>query len=231
LTRHDVRNKLSTIIGNAYLLKNRLAGDSSALDRLRELETAVHQTVRILDFARTYEMLGAEELVYIDVEKKINEAVSLFSGLNNVKVTNDCHGLKVLADSLLRQLFYNLIDNSLKHGEKTTQIRIHCEKTEANQLKLTYEDDGVGIPEDIRQKLFTEGFTTGQGSGYGLYLIKKMVEVYGWTIQETGEKGKTGARFIITIPKTNQNGKESYRCVGHKKDTESQPRQKKKQAN
>jgi signal transduction histidine kinase len=213
LTRHDVRNKLSTITGNIYLLKKPLAGDSSALDKLREMKAAVEQTVRILDFARTYEMLGAEELVYINVEKTVNEAVSLFSGLNNVKVTNDCHGLHVLADSLLRQLFYNLIDNSLKHGEKTTQIRIHCEKTEANQLKLTYEDDGAGIPEDVRQKLFTEGFTTGQGSGYGLYLIKKMVEVYGWTVQETGETGKTGARFVMTIPKKNPNGKEGYRTV------------------
>jgi PAS domain S-box-containing protein len=213
LTRHDVRNKLSTIIGNAYLLKKRLAGDNSSLDRLREVEAAVEQTLRILDFARTYEMLGAEELVYVNVEKTVNEAVSLFSGLNGVKVTNDCHGLTLLADSLLRQLFYNLIDNSVKHGQKTTQIRIHCKETDANQLRLTYEDDGVGIPEDVRQKLFTEGFTTGQGSGYGLHLIKKMVEVYGWTIEETGETGKTGARFVITIPKTNPNGKEGYRTA------------------
>jgi sensor histidine kinase regulating citrate/malate metabolism len=45
--------------------------------------------------------------------------------------------------------------------------------------------------------------------GYGLFLIKKMMEVYGWTIQEAGEPGK-GVRFTITIPKTNQNGKENY---------------------
>ena len=61
---------------------------------------------------KDYEMLGVEELVYVDVEKIVNEAASFFSDLRGVKVANECHGLTVLADSLLRQLFYNLIDNS-----------------------------------------------------------------------------------------------------------------------
>jgi signal transduction histidine kinase len=131
--------------------------------------------------------------------------------LKRVKIANECHGLTVLADSLLRQLFYNLIDNSLKYGDKTSQIRIYYEKTD-DQLRLIYEDDGIGILQDTKPKIFDEGYTTGKGSGYGLYLIKKMMEVYGWTIQETGEPGK-GARFIITIPKANQKGKENYRIA------------------
>jgi PAS domain S-box-containing protein len=209
LTRHDVRNKLSTITGNAYLLRKQLTGNSEILDKLREMETAVQQTVKIFDFAKAYEMLGAEELGYIDVEKTVNEAISLFSDLKNAKVTNDCHGLIVLADSLLRQSFYNLIDNSLKYSQKVTQIRVHYETTGNNELRLAYEDDGVGIPDTEKPKLFKEGYSTGGSTGYGLYLIKKIMEVYGWTIQETGKPGK-GAQFIITIPKINQNGKENY---------------------
>ncbi len=209
LTRHDVQNKLSTITGNAYLLRKQLIGNSEILDKLGEMETAVQQTVKIFDFAKAYEMLGAEELGYIGVEKTVNEAISLFSDLKNVKVTNDCHGLIVLADSLLRQSFYNLIDNSLKHSQKITKIRVHYETTGNNELRLAYEDDGVGIPDTEKPKLFKEGYSTGGSTGYGLYLIKKIMEVYGWTIQETGKPGK-GAQFIITIPKINQNGKENY---------------------
>jgi len=212
LTRHDVRNKLSAITGNAYLLKRRLASDNDALEKLRDMEVAVEQTVSILDFAKMYEMLGVEKLTYVDVEKTINEAVSLFSGLDGVKLTNGCHGLSVQADSLLRQLFYNLVDNSLKYAKKLTQIKIHYEKAPNNQLKLFYEDDGIGIPTEVKGKLFNEGFTTGKGTGYGLYLIKKMTEVYGWTIQETGEPTK-GVQFIITMPNINPNGKESYRIA------------------
>jgi len=210
LTRHDARNKLSTITGNTYLLKKQLAGNKEALDKLVDIETAVQQTAKIFDFARTYETLGAEDHVYVDVEKTVNEAISLFPSLDNIKIANDCHGLTVLADSLLRQLFYNLIDNSLKYGQRTTKIRTYYERTSQNELKLVYEDDGAGIPSTEKPKLFKEGHSTGGSTGYGLYLIKKMIEVYDWSIQETGEPDK-GARFTMTIPRMNTNGKENYR--------------------
>jgi signal transduction histidine kinase len=100
---------------------------------------------------------------------------------------------------LLKQLFYNFLDNSLKYGEKVTQIRLSYTK-EADEVKLFYEDDGVGIPEANKPKLFDEGFTTGKSTGLGLFLIKKMVEVYGWAITEEGESGR-GAKFTKTIPK------------------------------
>jgi signal transduction histidine kinase len=209
LTRHDVRNKLSAITGNAYLARKELAGNSKVLEYLEEMETAVQQTVKIFDFAKAYEMLGAQELVYADVEKTVDEAVSLFSDLKGAKMTNDCHGLSVLADSLLRQLFYNLIDNSLKHGQKTTTMRIHYEATSQGELRLLYEDDGVGIPLGEKPRLFKEGYSTGGSPAYGLYLIEKMMEVYGWNIRETGTPGK-GTQFVIAIPKTNKNGKENY---------------------
>lgn len=210
LTRHDVRNKLSTIMGHIFLNKKRLADRPEALESFRDMELACEQIVRIFDFARDYEMLGVEELKYVDVEKIVDEAVSFFPDLHGVKITNGCRGLTVLADSLLGQLFCNLIDNSLKYGGKMGQIRIHYEGAGGNQLRLMYEDDGVGIPSDSKPKLFREGYTTGKGSGYGLYLVKRMMEVYGWSIRETGTPGK-GVHFTITISETNQDGKANYR--------------------
>jgi signal transduction histidine kinase len=79
-------------------------------------------------------------------------------------------------------------------------------------VKVFYEDNGVGVPEANKLKLFEVGFTTGKGSGLGLYLVKKMVDVYGWTISEVGEPSK-GAKFTITIPKVNSNGKENYQIT------------------
>jgi PAS domain S-box-containing protein len=213
LTRHDVRNKLSVITGNAYLARKELTSDSRIYDYLKEIETTVQQVVRIFDFAKACEMLGAQEFTYLNVEEAVDEAVSLLPGLGSVKLINECHGLSVLADSLLRELFYNLIDNSLKHGQKTTTIRIRYE-TCKNELRLLYEDNGVGVAAAEKPKLFKEGYSTGGSTGYGLYLIKKMMEVYGWTIQETGEPGK-GARFIITVPEKNLLGKENYRSTQH----------------
>jgi PAS domain S-box-containing protein len=208
LTRHDVRNKLTAVNGNAYLIRKRLTDDPDAIENLRSIEAAVRESERIFDFAAACEKLGVEQLAYVDAKKVLDEAVALFPDLKDVKIVNDCGGLTLLADSLLRQLFYNLIDDSLKYGEKLTQIRIRYEKSE-DQLKLVYEDDGVGISQDAKPKLFNEGYTTGKGSGYGLYLIKRMMDVYGWSIQETGTPDN-GVCFTIVIPEKNQDGKENY---------------------
>jgi signal transduction histidine kinase len=212
LTRHDVRNKLSTVTGNVYLLKKRLADDGDVVDKLKAIENAVQQAVIIFDFSKAYEMLGAEELSYVDVAKTLDEAVSLFPRSINAKVVNECRGLIVLADPLLRQLFYNLVDNSLKYGQKVTRIRVHYEDMGKDSLRLVYEDDGVGVHAAEKSKLFKEGYSTGGGTGYGLYLISKIVEVYGWTIRETGTPGQ-GAQFTITIPKVNKDGKELVRSI------------------
>jgi PAS domain S-box-containing protein len=207
LTRHDARNKLSAITGNVYLAKKKLAVNSEVLDNLKGMEAAVVQMIRIFDFAKTYEMLGVEELRYINVGEMIDQAVSLFSDLKGVKVINNCRGLTVLADSLLRQLFYNLVDNSLKYGEKIKTITIYCEEIDKDKLKLVYQDDGVGIAEADKKKLFQEGY--GRGTGYGLYLIRKMCEGYGWNIQETGKEG-VGTHFTITIPRIGEKEKINY---------------------
>jgi PAS domain S-box-containing protein len=209
LTRHDVRNKLVAVTGNTYLLRQTLTEDPKALERLKDIEASVRQVERILEFAGIYEKLGVEQPTYLDVTKILDEAASLYSDLNNVRIVNDCSGLTVLADSLLRQIFYNLIDNSLKYGETIKQIRVYYRMSSGERLELVHEDDGVGVPDDMRSNLFKEGFTSGKGTGYGLFMIKRICEVYGWTIQETGKHVK-GAQFTITIPKTNPNGKENY---------------------
>ncbi|MCW4015811.1 MAG: response regulator [Candidatus Bathyarchaeota archaeon] len=207
LTRHDARNKLSVILNNIYLAKRVLPEDNNALEYLQSVESAVDQMEQIFEFARSYEMLGIEELAYSNVEKVFNEASMLFSGVENIRFVNKCSRLTVLADSLLRQLFYNLIHNSLEHGETVSQIKVEY-RDEKKQLRLIYEDNGIGIPDDEKERIFGEGY--GKGTGYGLYLIRKICDAYGWEIQETGNHGK-GAQFTMTIQKTSKKGKLSYR--------------------
>jgi PAS domain S-box-containing protein len=210
LTRHDVRNKLSAVTGNAYLLRQKLVGDAKALKQLTDMEVAIRMVERIFEFAEIYEKLGTEQLVNLDVGKVVDEVASLFSDLKGVKIVNECHGLTVLADSLLKQLFYNLIDNSMKYSGKTGQIRVCHKERSADHLELVYEDDGVGIPSDMRSNLFKEGFTSGKGTGYGLFMIKRICEVYGWAIAETGVPGK-GAQFTVNIPKAKPDERQNYK--------------------
>ena len=197
LTRHDVRNKLTTITGYSYILKKKYADKSDIIDCLGKMEQSVKDSMKIFDFAKAYEQIGVEELAEVDVERAINEAVGMFSNLS-FKVVNDCHGLIVHADSLLTQLIYNLIDNTRKYGKKATLVRIYYQKT-AEGITLTFEDNGVGIPSENKEQLFRQGFSTGNSTGFGLFLSKKMLDVYGWTFAEIGEPGK-GAKFVMQIP-------------------------------
>lgn len=208
LTRHDVHNKLIELNGYAYLLKRKYGGQKDIMEGLAKIELKIKDAERIFDFAKLYEQLGAKELTYVDVEKTVNYAVDLFSDLT-FKVNNDCQGLNVLADSILRQLFYNFIDNTKKYGKKPTAIRVYYEKVNSGDLRLIYEDNGVGISAENKPKLFSKGFSTGGSTGFGLFLVKKIIEAYGWTIVEDGESGK-GVKFSITIPKLNKDGKESF---------------------
>ncbi len=211
LTRHDVGNKLMAAKSNLYLLKKQLDNRPELAKYLDGIDSALASSDRIFEFSGLYEKIGAEKPSKENVAQCFCQAEALLPNLSTVKVVNDCKGLDVVADSLLKQLFYNFLDNSLKHGERVTQIRLHYTK-EGDELNLFYEDDGVGIPEANKSKLFDVGFTTGKGNGLGLYLIKKMMNVYGWTITEKGETGK-GAKFTITIPKLNKRGKENFQTA------------------
>jgi signal transduction histidine kinase len=94
-------------------------------------------------------------------------------------------------------VFYNLIDNSLHYGgNKMTAIRITAEEQGGN-LRIIYEDDGVGISAGDKKQLFTKGF--GKHTGLGLFLSREILSITGITITENGEQGK-GVRFEITVP-------------------------------
>jgi PAS domain S-box-containing protein len=197
LTRHDVANKLAVIRSLVYLLEKQIGDNPKNAKYLQDIDSAIDSSDKIFEFSRIYEKIGVEQQ-NMNVEECFNHAKHLFSNFGIIKIVNDCQGLEVRADSLLRQLFYNLIDNSLKHGGKVTKICLHYRKDE-NGVKLFYEDNGVGIPDANKSRIFELGFTTGKGSGFGLSLVKKLVEVNGWTITETGKPGK-GIKFEITIP-------------------------------
>ena len=94
-------------------------------------------------------------------------------------------------ESRLKQLFENLFRNSVEHGGETVRVgELHN--------GFFVEDDGPGIPEDDREEVFEAGYsTTTDGLGFGLSIVKQMVESHGWEITLT-EGTDGGARFEIT---------------------------------
>jgi len=187
-----------TMKTGVYLIKKRVNNNPEVKKYLDEIDCAVTSTYSLLQFSQLYNEISAEEPIIIGVAEAFNKAVTVTSKIGNIEIINECTDMQVTADSLLIQLFHDLLDNSLKHGEKVTQIRLCATKNE-KEIKLYYEDNGIGISNINKQKIFNTCFTTGNGSSHGLYLIKKIVDVYGWTITEQGTEGK-GVKFVISIP-------------------------------
>jgi PAS domain S-box-containing protein len=198
LTRHDVRNKLTTISSNTYLLRKRCGNNPEIAKYLDSIDSAVALSNRLFDFTAVYEKIGVQEQTEIDVKSCFDEAVALFANIGAIQVINEAQGLVVVADSLLRQIFYNLVDNSLRHGKAVTQIRLHYVRDQ-KCIKLYYEDNGVGVPFEDKQKIFIEHYSTNGGTGLGMSTIRKIMDVYNWTIEETGVPNQ-GVRFEINIP-------------------------------
>lgn len=113
---------------------------------------------------------------------------------------------QVLADRVhLINILYNLVDNAIKYTEQAPEIEIHT-WTESSDLFLSVKDNGIGIAEEYRKKIFEKFFRvpTGnihnvKGFGLGLHYLKLVVNAHKWKIQVQSEKNK-GSNFIITIP-------------------------------
>ena len=82
----------------------------------------------------------------------------------------------------MEKVFYNLIENSLRHGGHVTRMDFALQETEGG-LVLTYADNGVGIAADEKGRLFERGF--GRHAGLGLFLSRKFLSITGITITET----------------------------------------------
>ena len=205
---HDIRNPLQAITGDIYLVKTELESipesveKKNALESLQEIEKNTEYINKIVadlqDFARPLKP-NIEE---IDVKLIIDELLKKNGLPENVKVSVKVESAarKVVADSTyINRIMYNLVNNAVQAMPSGGKLTIHAYK-EAKDILITVKDTGVGIPEAIRDKLFTPMFTTkSKGQGFGLSVIKRMTESLGGTVTFESQEGK-GTTFIIRLP-------------------------------
>jgi PAS domain S-box-containing protein len=196
ITRHDINNQLTILTGYLTLLEQ--GSTVVARDQIfRTIKGSSTKIQRILEFTKEYQNVGVKSPVWQDLGRTVALAMSTIE-TGPVKMTMEplCRDIEIFADPLLSRVFYNLIDNSLRHGETATEIRFFCH-AHGEDLYIVYEDNGIGIPEKIRPVLFERG--KGRNTGYGMFLIREILTITGFTIAETGKTG-SGTRFEIKIP-------------------------------
>jgi signal transduction histidine kinase len=196
ITRHDIRNQLLGLLGFMELSKMKTS-DPDLLHYIEREETAALAIQRQIEFTKNYQDIGVRAPQWQDVGMHINALRSLIPP-GEVSVSVAIEGLEVFADPLLEKVFENLIDNSRRHGERVRHISFSSLQHGPGDIVLVYEDDGVGVHEADKERIFEKGF--GKNTGLGLFLSQEILSITGLTIRETGVYGK-GARFEILVPK------------------------------
>jgi PAS domain S-box-containing protein len=195
ITRHDILNQITAIVMYVSLAEE-LVQDQTLLSYLKKIEQTTQMIQKQIRFARDYEELGISSPRWHTIDATISKAVSGIQ-LGDVRIEKDVEGLEVYADMLLEKVFYNLVDNALRHGQKVTKIRFSSQET-TDGITIFCEDNGIGVAESMKDGIFKREYY--RNTGYGLFLASEILGITGLAISETGEPG-SGARFEIHVPK------------------------------
>jgi signal transduction histidine kinase len=191
LVSHDLRNPLNVAMGGVDLVRDEYASEqlnavADALDRMDQLIDD------LLTLARQGEAVGSRDAVQLSSLVETGWA-TVETARSELVITTD---LTVLADEgRLQQVFENLFRNAIEHGGADVTITVGDLSDERG---FFVEDDGAGIPDAAREDVFATGYSTAtEGTGFGLSIVRDIVEAHGWEIRATdGREG--GARFEIT---------------------------------
>ncbi|MFA6363671.1 PAS domain S-box protein [Methanoregula sp.] len=194
ITRHDINNKITASLGYLKLAEMK-SSDPTIGAYLGKMESAITEIQSQIGFTRIYQDLGTKEPQWIAVDTVMPRTYVPATVTLNAELL----GVEVFADPMLEKVFFNLLDNSIRHGEHVTEIRVSSQKS-GGDLLVVWEDNGIGVAADEKERIFERGF--GRNTGLGMFLVREILSLTNITIKETGEPGK-GARFEICVPNGN----------------------------
>ncbi|MGA2918494.1 MAG: PAS domain-containing sensor histidine kinase [Methanoregula sp.] len=201
VTRHDILNQLTALLGYLELSKQDTK-DPHLLKYLMKEEQAANAIRNQILFTRDYQNIGVHSPQWQNIAEIVSLAMASID-LHQVLVNVKMPPLEIYADPLLEKVFYNLIDNSIRHGEQVREITIRSEESDDSR-DIIVEDNGMGVPDKEKERIFRREYF--KNTGFGLFLSREILAITNLSIKETGKYGN-GARFVIHVPR------EAYRSL------------------
>ena len=213
---HELRTPLNAIIGFAEILRDELVGPVN--DEQKECVNDIRMSGQhllemindILDLSKIEAgkmFLQLEEFAIVDAVEEVNAIIKALALKKNIELTLECQqNTMIQADRVkVKQIFYNLLSNAIKFTPEGGKVTTHMETTPTD-LHVKVIDTGIGIAEEDRMKLFapftqidTSKSRRYGGTGLGLALTQRLIELHGGQIQVTSEEEK-GSTFSFNIP-------------------------------
>jgi signal transduction histidine kinase len=186
LTRHDIRNEMTLVVGRARELTEHVDHHGEAqLDEIIRTSNHILQLTRSIGDIVTSVTGSAEadlDAVALDsvLESEVASAKQLYGGIV-VDVEGEIPPVDVRANDLLSSVFANLLSNAILYNDKETpEVSVRVETDEERAI-VSVADNGPGIPDRRKETVFGEGEQgpESSGTGIGLYLVKQLVAQYG----------------------------------------------------
>jgi PAS domain S-box-containing protein len=207
---HDFKGPLTTIVGFADVLAEDERFDDESRKFLAMISSSAMRLASLATDTLALSRLEQNELTLnvesFDLVALVRDIVRVFSVTRHIEMSSDRAALRIVGDpARLRQVFENLIGNAIKYSPGGEPIDVKL-TAKGRGVEVAVHDQGIGIPEADRPKLFGR-FARAQnaramgigGTGFGLYLTKTIVEMHGGTIEVESREGH-GSTFRAFVP-------------------------------
>ena len=204
---HDIRNPLQAMISDVYLLKDYLINmpQSPTKDAVAESLDGIEKNIgyinKIVQDLQDYSRPLKPEQTEVNLYELVTNVFTPITVTNDLKPSVDINpDFKLKSDpTLVTRILTNLIINAIQAMPGGGKLTVSASKR-SDKTVITVEDTGVGIPEDVKPKLFTPMMTTkSKGQGLGLSVVKRLVESLNGSISFESQEGK-GTKFTIELP-------------------------------
>ncbi|BAI61498.1 putative histidine kinase [Methanocella paludicola SANAE] len=213
---HDISNMNQVAMGYLELAMEKLA-DKGSLDKadmvmLSKPMDTMRNSAKLIDNVKKLQRLrdGMLEPMVLDLGKVLQDMTADAGSIQGRHITIDyypVHGRSVKANELLPDVFANILGNSIKHSSPDKPLGIVVRLSTSDQWhRVTIEDNGPGIPDDRKGKIFSRlspGNMKHMGTGLGLGLVKTLVESYNgriWAEDRVPGDYRQGCRFVVELP-------------------------------
>lgn len=213
---HELRTPLHTIIGFSELLTEELEGPLNdkqkrflghILQDSRHLLQLINEILDISKIEAGRLELDKEQIDFAGCLDEVIAGIQQQAAAKNIAidVNNDFHA-SLFADRLrVKEILYNLLSNAIKFTPDAGRVWVET-IVKSHWLQITVGDSGVGVDEKEHQSIFENFYQVGsttkgtrEGTGLGLPITRKLVELHGGQIRVESQPGK-GSRFTITLP-------------------------------
>jgi signal transduction histidine kinase len=203
---HEVKNPLNAILLHVEVARSKLfRGDTDVAEQMEIISREILRLDRVvrtfLDFTRPVE-LQLDNVPMQDLVREIVELAQPQTAAANIQVSvrQEAEGVEVRVDrDLMKQAVLNLVVNAMQAMPEGGELSFEASATK-DAAELRISDTGAGIPAEVRDKVFRLYFSTKkEGSGIGLAMTFRIVQIHDGTIDFTSEPGK-GTTFVIRLP-------------------------------